>query len=418
MVVKKFKTSRLARSLEMAKSVTKASLSLRSNQIESAKEIVKLMGELKGGMMKVGQMISITDDLVLPPEITQLFKSLQKNAPPMGLEDVYLVFQREFSKTPDQIFKSFEKHPIAQASIGQVHKAQLHTGERVVVKVQYPNIEEAIGHDLKNLHSLDRLIGLLTSLKPDLTTTLEEIKESLLNECDYKLEAQNLHFARSTISKEFPLIRVPKVFDDFTTKAILTMEEFEGMSFQETLQASQEQKNQWGQLLYDLYQFSFTQNHFLHTDPQSGNFLFRDGEILLLDFGSCRRFSPDFVKEYIDLLRTIEERRPEDYQQAMKQFGFFRDADSDALIRSHYQLIGSLYWPYTRPGVFPLTIVNPFEQLKPLLKKIDMKDRQAPRREFVLLDRTHLGLFSKLKAWQAQIDWVTSRKYYRELAGV
>lgn len=418
MVTSPFKTSRLARGFEMAKSISKASLKIRSNQLESAREIVKLMGELKGGMMKVGQMLSITDDLVLPPEITQLFKSLQKDAPPMSIEDVHRVFLREFSKLPEQIFQRFDNIPIAQASIGQVHRAQLPSGERVVVKVQYPDIEQAVGHDLKNLHSLDRLIGLLTSLKPDLTTTLEEIKESLLSECDYHLEAQNLEYARQTMCREFPRIKVPRVFKEFSSKAILTMEEFEGMSFQDTLDASQSQKNEWGQLLYDLYQYSFTQNRFLHTDPQSGNYLFRDGEILVLDFGSCRRFTSEFVAEYIQLLKSIEERRPDDYERCMRHFGFFRADDSTALVRSHYELLGSLYWPYTEAGIYPLKSVNPFEQLKPFLKQIDLKNRTVPRREFVLLDRAHLGLYSKLKSWNAHIDWISSRKHYREQAGV
>jgi predicted unusual protein kinase regulating ubiquinone biosynthesis (AarF/ABC1/UbiB family) len=418
MKLKQFKTGRLARGLEMAKSLTRASWTLRSNQLESAREIVTLMGELKGGMMKVGQMLSITEDLVLPPEITQLFKSLQKDAPPMSEQDVYRVFDKEYGKRPQQLFKHFELTPIAQASIGQVHRATLPGGEKVVVKVQYPDIDIAISHDLKNLHTLDKLIGLITNLKPDLTTTLEEIKESLINECDYRLEAQNLNFARSSIGVEFPRIKIPRVYEEFSSKMILTMEEFEGMSFQETLQASQEQKNQWGQLLYDLYQYSFTLNRFLHTDPQSGNFMFRDGEIILLDFGSCRRFPFHFVKDYILLLRSIEEKRPQDYKQSMRAFGFFRDTDSDKLIQSHYELIGELYWPYIKPGIYGMKNVNPYDQLKPFLKEIDLKNRQAPQREFVLLDRTHIGLFSKLKAWQSQIDWVSSREKYRELAGL
>lgn len=372
------------------------------------------MGEMKGGLMKLGQMLSLTDDLVLPPEITELFKPLQKDAPPMSESDLDLMLKTVFPAPLDDLFDHFERRPFAQASIGQVHRARLKNGDLVAVKIQYPEIKKAVAHDLKNLDGLDRLIQKLYPSKPDLTLLLEEVRESLLQECDYRLEAQNLAHARELLKEPFPTIRVPRVYQEYSSEHAIVLEFMEGMTFQESLLASQQQKDEWGQLLYDLHQFCFHRAHFLHTDPQTGNYLFNDREIILLDFGSCRRFTPEFVEQYTKLLESLEQQNFDLYEQQMRAFGFFTSRDSRELVREHYQLLSELYLPYTAPGRYPLKKVNPFDSIRPFLQQISLKDRSVPGREFVLLDRAHLGLYTKLRQWEARIDWLSSRHLFRQ----
>jgi aarF domain-containing kinase len=318
-----------------------------------------------------------------------------------------------FGKPAEEIFAEFDPHPMAQASIGQVHRAVLKTGEKVVVKVQYPQIKKAVASDLKGLDSLDGLLGKLFPSKPNLDTTIEELKETLINECDYLLEQKNILYASETLGKEFPQILIPKVYPEYSTATILTMEEMKGMSFDETLKASQAQRNTWGQILYDASMYGLYKNLFLHTDPQNGNYLFTKDKIILLDFGSCRFFPQEFVRDYTLLLRSLEIRSFVDYSAWMKRMGYFTDKDGEEIIREHYNMIGDLYWPYTQTGIFALQSKNPFEQARNFIKKVSLKDRKAPRPEFILLDRSNLGLYTKLKSWRSEIDWVSARDHYR-----
>lgn len=382
-------------------------------RIEIAKEVVSGMGEMKGGLMKLGQMISITEDLVLPPEIAEIFKSLQKNAPPMSNADRESVFLESFGKPAEEVFAKFDIKPMAQASIGQVHRAVLKTGEEVVVKVQYPQIKKAVATDLKGLDSLDTLLGKLFPSKPNLDSTIEELKETLISECDYLLEQKNMEYAKKTLAAEFPQILIPEVYPDYSTESILTMEEMKGMSFDETLKAPQAERNEWGQILYDANMYGLYKNLFLHTDPQNGNYLFKPGKIILLDFGSCRFFPEEFVREYALLLRSLEDRSFRDYSNWMMSMGYFTLDDGEEILREHYQMIGELYWPYTEAGVFALKSQNPFEQARGFIKKVSLKGRKAPRPEFILLDRSNLGLYTKLKSWRSEIDWISSRDRYR-----
>ena len=173
--MKKFKSSQLGRLTKLGKSIVVATGHLAidavknktqeiisqndkaselTRKISATKEIVQSMGELKGALMKLGQMISITEDLVLPPEISALFRELQKSSPPMSQNDLNSVFLKGFGKLPNEMFKSFDMLPMAAASIGQVHKAQTFEGQDVAVKVQYPKIVEAIKNDFKNYFKL------------------------------------------------------------------------------------------------------------------------------------------------------------------------------------------------------------------------------------------------------------------------
>lgn len=388
-------------------------------KLEAAKKIVENMGELKGAVMKLGQMLSITEDLVLPKEITELFKKLQKDAPPMSDEDLLSVFQTTFHSRPEEVFKSFETRPFAQASIGQVHKATLPDGTPVAVKVQYPNIKQAIVHDFKNLDRIDQMLGILFKQKPDIQTTIEEIKEMLALECDYRHELQQLKIFHEWLQKRDCGVRVPQAFESYSGEHILTMEFMQGETFEQTLSYSQETKDKLGQRLYDFFHIGLYEFNQLHTDPQSGNYLFNQDEIILLDFGATKTFRPDFIRHYTQLLMALENSDFKRYAEAMISLGFFTEQDlqknAGRLLRRHYQMIHSLYSPYTKPGVRALQKNNPFQMAKEFLKEVDLKGRKAPHPDFLHLDRAHLGLYSKLLAWNSQIDWVKQRQESRDV---
>lgn len=431
----RFKTSRLSRLTTLGLSIAKAGGEIARQkvtqkienspaaqtyaQMKAAQELVRTMGELKGAVMKLGQMLSVTDDMILPPEVTQLFKQLQKDAPAMSDEEIDRVFWQSFQKKPEQLFKSFDRRAFACASIGQVHRATLDDGTLVAVKVQYPDVEKAVIHDFKNLDLLDQLLGKIFKQKPNIETTIEELKETLALECNYTHEASQTAKFRELLKKRFPQVLIPRVYEQLSSRQVLTLEFMHGEPFENTHHYTQEQKNFLGQTIYDLFLFSLYEHQQLHTDPQNGNYLFRPDAIILLDFGSTRSFPLDFIRDYTQLLEGLEHNKLELYTKAIISLGFFSNADRDSgLVKKHFEMMYNLYSPYALPGIRPLENVNPFEAAKGFLQHIDLRGRSAPRREFLHLDRCHLGLYTKIKSWRSEIDWVSPRLKARQILSI
>lgn len=309
-------------------------------RVKAAQEIIQSMGHLKGGLMKIGQMISITEDLVLPKEISSLFKSLQQHAPAMTQNELSRVFRRNFQDLPEKVFKSFDYSPIAAASIGQVHRATLHSGEEVAVKIQYPDIVNAIKSDLQNIDQLDRLFGAIFPSKPHIRPMLEELKNTLIDECNYHKELENLNFFRNAFDREFNgKVKIPKTFEAFSTLEILTTELVKGSSFEETLSWPQQDRDSLGEITYNSFLFSFFSLNALHTDPQNGNYLFNKDQIIIMDFGSVKFFSQEFVRYYTGILISIEKHDMRLFRVCALNLRMIRENDSAEYIQKQFDLI-------------------------------------------------------------------------------
>ncbi|MFN8369264.1 MAG: AarF/ABC1/UbiB kinase family protein [Bacteriovoracaceae bacterium] len=422
------KTSRFSRIIKLAGSVSKVATNMALDKLKEAeeltyklkmaKEIIGTMGELKGGLMKVGQMLSITEDLLLPPEITELFKTLQKDAPAMSEADLLYMFKLNFKKRPEELFKTFDYKPIAAASIGQVHKATLTDGTVVAVKVQYPGIDKAIVSDLSNLDGIDQLINLFVPNKPNIKSVLTEMKRSLVNETDYINEANEMCLFRDATNDRFEEIKIPKVFKEFSTKSILTTEFCEGVPFEESRQFSQATKNRLGTLLFEHFLFSFFELRKLHTDPQNGNYLFNEKGIILLDFGSTKSFDEEFIHYYTLMLMAIEYNRMDLFKIAGLYLNLFSKDDDQDYINRNFKLIYNILAPYFGEGSYAVDELNPLSLIKDFFQTIEIKGRTPPRSEFFLLDRANLGLFSKLKYWKSEVNWKEGREKYRKKSNI
>lgn len=430
-----FKSSPLSRLSKLSKSIVKASASLAvdvaknkaqeiiSNNKElkdltykanAAKEIIMAMSELKGALMKLGQMISITEDMILPKEISDMFKELQKNAIAMSDEDIDSVFMKNFNKRPEDIFYQFERKAIAAASIGQVHIAYLEDGTKLAVKIQYPKIVEAIRSDLKNIHKINKLVTALFPDRPDIDNFIDELKETLLNECDYSHEALQMKQFKTLFENEIPEVHIPKVFDLYSTSEILTMEFAEGLHFDEILNFSAEEKNKIGEIVYKIHQCSLWKANEIHSDPQHGNFLFNKNQVIMLDFGSTRKFDKHFLIDYCALFYATETDNFELFKKAGHELGFFNTNDPDELYQNHFQLIKDIYSPYLKGGTYAVTDLNPLALIGAFIKGVDLKGRKAPKSEFLHLDRSNLGLYSKLKGLKAEVNWEYWRDHFRK----
>lgn len=430
----KFKSSKLSRLFSIGTSLTKAGAQLAldsaktraqnyldkntelkdlSLKIKASKEIIQTMGELKGAMMKLGQMISISEDLFLPKELADLFTNLQKSSPPMPTEEVRRMIMENFKKTPEELFLEFSISPVAAASIGQVHRARLHSGEEVAIKIQYPKIVNAIKYDFQNLHQIDKLINILYANKPNIDGLISELQTSLIQECDYLNEMSQLQFFRENLAEKFPMIIIPRVYPEYCTGQILTMEWVEGDSFSESLNYTQEEKDFLGTSLYESFLYCLWELKRLHTDPQYGNYLFKRDKIIILDFGSTRKFDHEFITDYAALVMALEQDRLDIYAIVGKKVALFKQDEESAVIQRHYEMLRVLYKPYTLEGVQGITEINPFNLLKDFIKDIDFKGRKSPKNEFLLLDRSNFGLYTKLKAWGSQINWLKGRNKFR-----
>ena len=426
---KKLQADGFSRALKLGKTVAKVGFNLAKDkfqgrpsqgasfspsQIKAATELIQTMGEMKGGLMKIGQMISITGDLVLPEEITRLFASLQKSSTYMPEADLLQCFEDEFGKKPEEIYAKFDRKPVAAASIGQVHLAELASGQRVAVKVQYPKIVKAIQSDLNQLDRLEKLFDILSIPKPQLDNVIAEVKRSLIDECDYQRERAAMDSIREGFQASFPGIYIPRAFAEYSTDKILTTEFVEGDSFEESTHYTQVQRDELGSLLYESFLFSLYGKRHLHTDPQNGNYLFRPGKIFMFDFGSTKEFSVEFVEDYAVLQYAVEIDDTNLYRRVGESLGLILPADQENFVRGHMDLVRKIYEPFLQEGKYFAQGVNPFGVVREFLSHMDYNGRPAPKEDFILLDRANVGLFSKLQGWKARVDWREGMRKHRE----
>ena len=298
-----------------------------------ADDIVDTLGELKGAVMKIGQIASQTQDL-LPKEISEALQKLQKEAPPVEFEVIAEQIRRELGDMPDVLFKSFERTPYAAASIGQVHRAVTKSGIPVVVKVQYPGVDKSCDSDLKQLKLTLKLGGLLKMPKESVDALFDEIKERLLEELDYEQEARYLRMFRDFHS-EHEGVLVPKVINRLSSQRILTLEYIEGDHLNE-IEANgaytPEVINALGHRLFSVLADQLFVFQRIHGDPHPGNFAFRpDGTVIIYDFGCVKILKPEVVRAYRDAICASI---AEDY-----------DAVDDAMLR-----LGARVADKTSPG--------------------------------------------------------------------
>ena len=270
-------------------------------------KVADTLGEMKGAVMKVGQIASQYKD-IFPPEVARAISKLQRQAPAMPFADIKAQVEKELGKPLHQIFKHFEEQPFAAASIGQVHKAILPNGQQVVVKVQYPGVDEACESDLKQVRLALRLMGVLKIDRKLQDQLFKEIQESLDNELNYEIEAQNLEIARTFHQTLDSKIIIPQVYKDYSSRNILTLSLEQGESIETASTWSQDMRNELGRRLFRaIGQEIFYLKRF-HCDPHPGNFAFReDGCVIIYDYGGVKTLSSATLQHFKDLIQCARE---------------------------------------------------------------------------------------------------------------
>ena len=303
--------SRLGRTLKLARLATDTSARLAmgmamravgaeaeaEERLEQHRKVahraVEILGGMKGLAMKAGQILSYVDDWMpedARPAYSEVLSKLQSRAPKVPLAEMLNVFVDEIGEPPDDVFAEFDEEPIAAASIGQVYRAVLRSGEPVAVKIQYPGIDRAIESDLKNLHLLEQVMRASTFGKLDVHRSLRDIQTKIREELDYGIEAANQRrFAE--LYRDHPKVVIPRVFDGYSKKRVLTTELLRGKTYQELKLAPQEVRNRVSETLYEFVFGSFHRHGLFNADPHPGNYVFLEDErVGFLDFGCVQEF--------------------------------------------------------------------------------------------------------------------------------
>ena len=267
------------------------------------REVASTLGEMKGAVMKVGQIASQMQDL-LPDEIAEALSVLQKASAPMPFSVIRRQVRRELGEDPETLFAHFDEKPFAAASIGQVHRATTHEGLDVVVKVQYPAVKESIDSDMRHLRRILRLGGLLKVEEATLDAIFSEIRNQLEEELDYRQEADNLRRFRAFHADQQWLI-IPEVVEALSSDKVLTLT-YEPGDDMDAVRSSpvydQTLRNRLGERIFNAIARQIFVLREVHCDPHPGNFAYRpDGSIVIYDFGAIKRIP----KEDLDALRRL-----------------------------------------------------------------------------------------------------------------
>ena len=385
----------------------RSSLSRSETHVRNAERIVETLGELKGAVMKVGQYMSIQADL-LPKEFADVLASLQKSAPPVEYDLVASVITSEFGKEPEALFARFDPEPYASASIGQVHRAQLSNGTEVVVKVQYPDVEKNIEGDLSNLKTILSTGSIMGYRKSDLEGVFAEIRDRLYEEIDYDQEMENLREFRRIFQLD-KRIRIPRVVPPYCSYRVLTMEYLPGDPLEALCSPpyTQEDRNHFGSLLFDLFAYQILGLGLLHADPHPGNFAFRKkGPMILYDFGCLKRIPPYIQQACRDLARCCIEGSYDRIDEALLRLGS-RDPRKGAPDPDFYrQYVEVLREPLTSGVSYDFGASKIHEKLVELAplglsKMLHFK----PSRETVFIGRTIGGHYGNLHRIRAKEKW-------------
>ena len=290
---------------------------------QTAQQLVQMLGEMKGAAMKVGQLASFYE-IAAPGAYLGTYRDaltmLQNSAPPMDPEASKAVIKEEFGQSVDEVFDEFEDEAVAAASIGQVHRARLKTGERVAVKVQYPGVDDAVRSDLKNVSAMTKLaVAIAPNLDP--REVANEVKERVLEELDYRREAKNQQ-KFCELFEGHPFIVVPKVYMDHCRPRVIVQEFIEGKPFLSATEWSQEERNRLSEIIFRFFYGSLNRFLIFSADPHPGNYLLMSKDkIAFLDFGLVRAIDPGTLQQLLEIVQALIEDDRERGRQALEHLG-------------------------------------------------------------------------------------------------
>lgn len=378
---------------------------LLETHLRVAVKLLESMGYLRGAVMKVGQTLAGLPDVV-PEEIADTLDRLHSEAPPMHFALLREYVANELGGEPEEVFAEFEERPFAAASLGQVHRARLKSGERVAVKIQYPGIGTTIRADFRNLVAL--MLPLRLSKDWDnLKAQLEDLERVIAWETDYEREADSLRRARALFREDDHII-VPRVYEQHSTRRVLTMELLDGKHLHDFMAGNpaQELRDHFGSLVVRSWDRLFCTGRMNYSDLNPGNFLFQDdGRLGLLDFGCVRPFS-DREWELMRLaMRAVDGTREDLLRSLKRSVEVAEDQPIDPEHLSVLERLSAWQWRSARHhGPFDFGDGHYLREGVMIFREMTRKRLTRGHPVVVLIARAHFGLFALLYRLRARVD--------------
>src|SRR3954471_6861069 len=312
----------------------RAAAAQRERTAAVVQQLVDQLAQMRGGAMKVGQMLSMVEFDGLPEderdELQGSLAALRDNVPPVPFSDLEKLMRKEFGGPLERVFRDFDERAFAAASIGQVHRATTIDGDEVAVKIQSPGVAEAVDTDLRNAMLL---LPLVKRLAPglDAKALAAEMRERIGEELDYELEAQNQRRI-GRLLRGHPFVRVPRIDTSLSTRRVLVSEYVEGERFEAVRRADDVQRDRYGEIVFRLYFGLLYRDRIALGDPHPGNYLLcPDGRVCFLDFGLLRGVDAARVAAERAIALAVRDRDAEALKAALRAGGYLPASRADAV---------------------------------------------------------------------------------------
>lgn len=325
---------------------------------KNAERLALALCRMRGAALKIGQMLSIQDESLVPAPILAALEIVRQGADVMPKSQLNQVLDAELGANWSSKLSSFDYQPIAAASIGQVHQAVLRDGMRVAMKIQYPGVADSIESDIENV----KLLLDYTNLIPKglfLDRAIKVAKEELSRECDYELEGGNQIRFRNLLSDREGFY-VPSVVKELSSKKVLATELVSGITIDKVALLDQETRNYVGKKLLELTLMELFTFRFMQTDPNWGNYLYDEASrvINLIDFGAARDYLKTFVDDYLRMVIACANCDRDGIIEMSRRLGFLTGEESEIMLDAHVQAGFVVGLPFSKAGGYDFRANN------------------------------------------------------------
>ena len=377
------------------------------DQAALARALRVALGQSKGPLMKVAQLLSTIPDL-LPEAYAEEFRKLQANAPAMGWPFVQRRMRAELGADWQTKFESFEREAAAAASLGQVHRAVSRDGEKLACKLQYPDMASAVEADVGQLRTLLSLFKTMDGTI-DSSEAIEEVTERLREELDYARELKQMRLFALMLADE-QRIKTPVPVEAHSTKRLLTMSWLEGRGLMSWLDEPRETRNRIAELLFRAWWGPMTHYGVIHGDPHLGNYALTENaeRLHLLDFGCVRIFPPRFLEGVVGLWHGLKVGDMSEVAHAYEIWGF-KNLNQE-LIDALTLWAKFIYGPIIEDRVrtiaddVPPAMYGRREAME-VRKRLKTLGPVLIPREFVFMDRAAIGLGAAFLHLRAELNF-------------
>ncbi|MGE5794479.1 MAG: ABC1 kinase family protein [Bacteroidota bacterium] len=372
----------------------------------NVRRLAQRLARLRGAAMKLGQLLSLEGEGLLPREAAAALAVLQAGAEPMPAVQLHRVLGREYGKGWAGRFARFDEAPLAAASIGEVHRARTRDGRELALKIQYPGVARSIDADVDNVAALLRLLDVLPP-GASVDALAAEAKRQLHQEADYLAEARFLARYRQLVADE-PQLLVPRVHGDLTTARILAMDYVAGAPLEALAGAPQAVRDSVGRLLERLVFRELFEFGVMQTDPNFANYLWDAGtqRVGLLDFGATVEFTPAFVARYRAITRAIVQGDRGAIGRHAAAIGYLAADATEAEARAAVEVIMLVCEPLRHHGRYDFAASDLSARVSE--RGFELAFRQGllrtPPAETMFLHRKLVGAFLLLARIGARVD--------------